>query len=340
MRIEKLKEIVLFLIAVILTIFIVKYLKILNIFKNILIILIPVFIGFVYAWLINPLVKYLSLKYKKRNLISIILFLIIIVILGLFLYFLIPTVYKEISEVIEILPELINNLENTVRRTGISDTLFKIGNFLVENVPIFLLDMIKKIFKYLGVVGIGLILGLYLSMDYEKIVSNIYKLVPKKCKCVCISLMQNVSDEVRKCINGTLLVAFIVFFLSSVSFFIVDLEAPLLIGILCGLTDLIPYIGPYIGGGVAVLVGFTESKKLGLIVLVICIIVQSIENYILQPYIMSKSIKISPVLIIIGLLVFSNLFGIVGMILATPFVAMIKVIVTYFNDAYMKCRDN
>ena len=81
MRIEKLKEIVLFLIAVILTIFIVKYLKILSILKNILIILIPVFIGFVYAWLINPLVKYLSLKYKKRNLICIILFLIIIVIL-------------------------------------------------------------------------------------------------------------------------------------------------------------------------------------------------------------------------------------------------------------------
>ena len=71
----------------------------------------------------------------------------------------------------------------------------------------------------------------------------------------------------------------------------------------------------------------------------ICVIVQSIENYVLQPIVMSKSIKISPILIIIGLLVFGNLFGVLGMILATPILAIIKVFVEYLKKARNKCLE-
>lgn len=71
----------------------------------------------------------------------------------------------------------------------------------------------------------------------------------------------------------------------------------------------------------------------------ICVIVQSIENYVLQPIVMSKSIKISPILIIIGLLVFGNLFGVLGMILATPILAIIKVFIEYLKKARNKCLE-
>ena len=111
-----------------------------------------------------------------------------------------------------------------------------------------------------------------------------------------------------------------------------------MLGMFCGLTDLIPYIGPYIGGALAVLVGFTEDKVLGLFTLGACILVQLIENYVLQPLVMSKKIEISPVLIISGLLIFGNLFGVMGMILATPCVAMMKVLFVYMKKALDKCN--
>ena len=77
---------------------------------------------------------------------------------------------------------------------------------------------------------------------------------------------------------------------------------------------------------------------MGLFTLGACILVQLIENYVLQPLVMSKKIEISPVLIISGLLIFGNLFGFMGMILATPCVAMMKVLFVYMKKALDKCN--
>ena len=338
MKLDKLKELVLILISIILIIFIINYLKIIKYLGLILTILIPVFIGFIYAWLFNPLIKKLSKKHQ-RNFICISLFLFIIFIIILFFYILIPILYKEISELISILPPMFNKLNNKINNLGLKDILDKSYIFLTDNLPLFLVNSFKSLFKYFGLTIIGLILGLYISMDYEKIINNIYNIIPSKIKCIFETLTKEASEEVRKCVNGTLFVAFCVFLMDSLLFFIFHLDAFLLLGILCGLTDLIPYIGPYIGGLAASIVGFTESTTLGIITLICCVIVQSIENYILQPLVMSKSIKISPILIIIGLLLFGNLFGIIGMILSTPIIAMLKVLIIHLKRAITKCQE-
>lgn len=335
---NKLRELVLFLVSVVLIVFLVKYLKLLEYLVLLFHVLIPVFIGFIYAWLVNPFIRKFSKKYH-RNLVCVCFFFLFLFVVGLFLYLLIPTVYREIGELLEILPSMFGNMEKQINHLGFKDFLDKIFSFLVENIPIYLLSIVKNTFRYLGVICIGLVLGLYMSFDYEKIVKKLFMLVPKKYECLVVQLLLEVSEEVRKCVNGTLLVAFCVFVMDSIGFFLVGLEAPLLFGVLCGLTDLIPYVGPYIGGAAAVLVGFTESKFVGIITIVICFFVQSIENYILQPIVMSKSIKISPVFIIIGLLVFGKIFGIVGMIIATPSVAMIKVILEHIPIVKEKCKE-
>jgi len=337
MRKEKLKELVLFLLSIILLVIIVRYLKIFSFLGNVLTVLMPVFIGYVYAWIFNPLIKKLSQKYN-RNVVCIGLFLLFILLVGLFLYLLIPVFYKEIMEIIELLPEMFHMFESKINHMGFKDFLDNLLTFLVDNVPLYLIDFVKGLFKYLGVIGIGLVLGLYISMDYEKMIKKFYQWIPKKYTCVVVNLTQEVSVEVRKCVNGTLFVAFCVFVLDSLCFWFVKLDAPLLFGALCGI-DLIPYICPYIGSVVAVCVGFTQSKLIGILTLVICIAVQSIENYVLQPIVMSKSIRISPVLIIIGLLIFGNLFGVVGMILSTPCVAIIKVIFEHIGNVLRKCKE-
>ncbi len=326
---EKLKQFVLFLVAVILLIFIIKYLKIVGFIKKILIILVPLFIGIIYAWFVNPMVNKLSKKIK-RNIASIVLFLFIMVFIVSIIYFMVPVIYKEISELVKVLPDMFNRMESRIDNIGLKEYLDKILVFLVDNVPIYLIDLVKHIFKYIGVIGVGLILGLYISMDYNSIVLGIEKLVPKKYNSFFVNLVQDVSDEVRKCVHGTLLVAFFVFIMDSLLFMLIGLDAPLIFGAICGLTDLIPYIGPYIGGIIAIGVGFTKSKMVGILAIVVCVLVQTIENYVLQPMVMSKSIKIRPALIIIGLLLFGNIFGVLGMIIATPCVAIIKVVLEHF----------
>ena len=337
MKINKLKELVLILIAIILVVFLVKYLNVFNYLGILFTVLIPLFIGFIYAWIFNPLINKLSKKIS-RNVICIILFLLIVFLFSLFIYYLVPMFYREIMEFIELLPSVLSKIEIKVETIGLKESLDKLIEFVVNGLPSYFISFVKGTFKYVGVIVIGLILGLYISFDYERIVSNMYKLVPKKYKCVFINLSQDVSSTVRRCVNGTLLVASSVFVLDSISFLFIGLDSAILIGMICGITDLIPYVGPYIGGAIAVLVGFTESKRLGILCLLVCFIVQCIENYVLQPIIMSKSIKISPILIIVGLLMFGKFFGVFGMILATPVLAMLKVILTHLEPVLKKCR--
>ncbi len=337
MKIDKLKEIVLILVAVILCIFLIKYLSLFKYLGILFNILIPVFIGFIYAWVVNPIVRKLSKKIN-RNIVCILLFLLILFLFGLFIYYLVPMFYKELMEFIKILPDYISKIEISVEEFGLRDIKSKLITFIVDSLPMYVVNIVKGLFKYIGVILVGLILGLYMSIDYEKIVKNIYKIVPKKYKCVLVNLTIEASEEVRKCVNGTLLVALFVLVLDSIGFMVIGLDNYLLLGIVCGITDLIPYVGPYIGGAIAVLVGFTESKSLGIMTLLICFIVQSIENYLLQPIIMSKTIKISPIVVMIGLIVFGRLFGILGMIISAPLLALLKVVIVYIEPVLKKCR--
>ena len=104
--------------------------------------------------------------------------------------------------------------------------------------------------------------------------------------------------------------------------------------VFCALTNIIPYLGPYIGGIPVVLFGFAINPVTGLICLVTILIVQFIDGNILNPIIVGKAVSLHPITIMLSLLVFEYFFGIIGMILATPIVATIKIIIIFFNDKY------
>lgn len=335
MKIKNLLKILLVLLISFVSLIIIRYLKVFDIVMLVLNICIPVFIGFVYAWLLNPFIS----KRKRKGLVSILIFLCVITLLFLFLYYLVPLIYKEINELVKLLPDVIDFLNPRLMSVGINinDLEFDI-NKLVEYVPSIIIGLFKGCFKYIGSIFIGLVIGLYMSMEYDKIISFLISVIPKKYKCEVLGILDKISVEVRKCISGMLLISFTVFLLDTIAFLILKLNSPILLGVLCGLTDLIPYIGPYIGGGIAILVALSEGKGIIIATLVFIVVIQLIENYVLQPIIMSKSVKISPLLIIIGLLVFGNLFGIVGMLLSTPLVCIIRVIYLYIDEVREKCK--
>ena len=108
----------------------------------------------------------------------------------------------------------------------------------------------------------------------------------------------------------------------------------LLFSIVISLTNIIPFIGPYIGGVPAVLVGLSVNLKLGITITIIVILLQFVESSFIHPLIMSKSLNLHPISIIISLIIFGYLFGVLGMIFATPIMASIKIIASYYNEKY------
>ena len=135
----------------------------------------------------------------------------------------------------------------------------------------------------------------------------------------------------------------LVFITQSICLTLAGLEAPLIFALFCAVTDIIPYFGPYIGAIPAVLVGFTMSPFTGVCCIIAIVVVQLLENNFYQPLIMGHAMKLHPVTIMLGLLIFEHFFGIIGMIIATPVIATIKVILMFIDERVeliQKIKDN
>ena len=184
---------------------------------------------------------------------------------------------------------------------------------------------------------LGLIVGFYLLIDFDGM-KKIFNIMPKKHKNTIRKLVRDLDATCKDFVQGTLLISFIVFLITSILFAIVGLPSPMLFGLICGVTNIIPYIGPWVGGAIAAIVGFTVSPLVGILTIVICFISQQIDGIVLQPIIMGKTMKLHPVTIMIGLLVFGYFFGMLGMIIATPCIACMKVIIMYIENKY-KIKD-
>lgn len=326
----------------------IKQLKIMPIFTDLLKVISPFFIGFVIAWLLRPITIKVSQKIKNNTLSAIMVFSIFVLILFGIMYIFIPTVYNEVNELVGLIPgfvesitQNINNLFKSLAENGLNlgdfqakllSEITTFGTDFAKTLPNTIINFIVGLFSGVGTFLMSLIIGIYLLIDYDNIGEHIKKLIPNKFKKDVINLSNRMGTEVRKCVNGTFLVALVVLICDSIGFALVGLNAPILFGLFCGLTDLIPFIGPYIGGAAAVIVGLTQSPLIGIGTLIICVIVQIFENYILQPIIMSKASQTHPVAIIIALLVFGHFFGIIGMILAAPILTIARVLYTFTKE--------
>lgn len=144
-------------------------------------------------------------------------------------------------------------------------------------------------------------------------------------------LSLEITGNLRVFVKGTLLDTVILFIMSLITFSITGMPYALLFAIFASITNVIPFIGPYIGGVPAVLVSLSVSMKLGIVVLIEVIILQFIESSFIHPYIMSKGLKINPIIILIGLIVFGYFFGIIGMLISTPLISVIKSVYEYYE---------
>ena len=309
---------------------------------NVLNVLSPLFIGFIVAWLFAPLVDKMTKKGMSRILASIIIYVVFILFLVVFFRIFIPIIYNELNELISTLPGIMTDITDFINNIfakidvegvdieGIKDSILNgitaYGNSISSSIPTTIVSIMSSLFSGLGSIFFGLIIGLYMLFDFDNVTNLLLKLIPKRHQMEIANLLEDIGREVRKSVNGTLLVACMVFVCDTIGFSIIGLKSALLFGLFCGITDLIPYIGPYIGTAVAAVVAFTQSTLVGIGVLIIAIIVQLVESYILQPVVMSRATKLHPVTIICGLLIFGHFFGIIGMILAVPIMSIFKVI--------------
>lgn len=332
----------------------IKVFKELNLKNTILIILktiSPLFIGIFIAWLFDPFVKWLKKKGIRRGLGTTITYILLLGVITLIVSSLIPLLYHQVNDFVKMLPNVFDNIKTWINEIFdkldkiesfdalvIKDKLFerveKFGIGLANSLPEIMIKIFRSILSGGGSLVVGLIIGFYLLLSFDSANDLIITLLPKKVQNDARDLINEVNTSLRKFIQGLLIDATLIFVITSIGFAICGLKAPVLFGLFCGITNIIPYAGPYIGGIPAVVVGLSQSPLTGILVLIIIVVVQFLEGNLLQPFVMSKTTKLHPVTIMIGLLVFGHFFGIFGMIISTPIIAAVKAIFMFFNEKY------
>ncbi|MPW26301.1 AI-2E family transporter [Alkalibaculum sp. M08DMB] len=326
-------------------VFLVIFLFLVLIRRNIINVISPFIFALVVAYLLDPLVRFIEKKGVKNRALSILLVFIIIIglIIGLFMT-VIPNITKDVSVLIADIPNIINSVEHFINNFREGNTVFQsvdFSNYIdIDNE---LANLSDGLISVLGAMSTKLIAGtgklvdiimvpiitFYYLKDKEDFVSLGSKIIPRKFKTKLKAILSDIDVVLGGFIRGQLLIALFVGILTGIACRIIGLPYSITIGMIAGLTNVIPYFGPWIGGIFPIILALITNPVLILWTLVAIIIIQQIESTFLSPQIMSHSVGLHPIAVIFSILLFGNIFGVIGMIIGVPIAGTIKVLIKY-----------
>lgn len=350
-KILKLLYAVMILVIVIGVTLLLKTWNVIPFFLKLCAVISPFFVGFIIAWLLNPLVNKLTDRGMNRTVAVVIVFLLLIVGIYLFCLAVIPTLVNQLNDMAKVIPDMLTEAktisENVFQKISTSinidmsevkhEFFIYIEDFakgLATDLPVKVLDIAQGLVSGIGQSLIGAVIGFYMLFNFNNVNTHFMNIIPKKMKADAEKLLTSISIVLYKFVNGTLIISLILFVISVIGFEIIGLNAPVLFAFFCAVTNIIPYVGPYIGGIPAILVGFSQSPLIGILTLIFIVAVQALEGNFLHPVVIGKKMDLHPVTIVISLLIFEHFFGIIGMIIATPIVAVLKIIYVFLDEKF------
>jgi len=318
----------------------------------------PFIIGFVLAYIIRPLDKFLFLKLRiSRKITSSVSLIVIIAVLSTIILAIMPLVSFEIVRASQNFPEAISNLFDKVfefyialmnsdslsNSIDIENTLQKFETEAISfvqgiNFENLIADLFNRIVSILGgLVSLGIKLffivltTIYVLNDYEKINTNLVYLFPKKFRKLSRQYLNNVNAALRAYMRGLAIISTYVAVISGVGFSLIGLERAIILGVICGMFNIIPYLGPYIGGFPAVVLALaTGGIALGALAVLVIVVAQLVENFLVTPYVQSKGLNVHPIFVLVFIVSGGSLFGLLGIILAIPALAITQATINFY----------
>lgn len=324
----------------------------------------PVIVGCIIAYIVNPLAKLFNkllhkIKNKKlrESLSNILAFIIIICLIFFFLIILIPQLIDSITALSTNLPEYANSLENTLHNFGAtrfekyihntfssSEKLMTAILALLQNNSSEILETSASAGKSIINFGIAFLLSIYILGEKEKIIVKIKELflliTPKDKFKNRLSFIKKCNYILNRYVIFNLLDSFIIGILNTILMLIFRLPYIGLISFVIGITNLVPTVGPIIGGLIGVFILILVKPIYALIFLIITIILQTLDGYIIKPKMFGNTLGISGLWILIGIIVGGRMFGILGILFAIPVVAILDLLYNDYILPYLKIKFN
>lgn len=308
----------------------------------------PLLLSGIAYYLLNPLVDRLEKRSRvKRAYGIVILYLIIMGIITLVLLMVIPIIRTQLMGLIDNFPvyseqiqeefvqltgsELFNKIQSSVG-TDLSDITSKVTTWATT----FLNNAVSGVGSFVGtlteivlaVVTTPFIL-FYLLRDGKRLPDYLMRLIPTALRPQSRMVMQEMNNQIASYIRGQIIVSCCIGALLYIGYLIIGLEYSLVLAIVAACTAVVPYLGPVIAITPALIVAMVTSPFMLLKMVIVWTAVQLIEGKFISPQIMGKSLKIHPITIIFVIIFAGKMFGILGIILAVPGYAVLKVVMTH-----------
>lgn len=307
----------------------------------------PFFLAFILAYLLNPLVVALERRQISRKKSILIVFSLIIVVIVTIVFLILPTLYNELSKLAVILPsaiqlftERVDGFREQFKATGLPSRVALVldqhlgqGEVIIADRLNLFLDSLPKVLSTATLYILSPVIAIYFLADWKGLGVHFLRIIPQRWRMEWQRLWQDINHVIRQFVRGDVVVAVVVGVLIGIGVKLVGMEYALLIGLICGVFDLIPYFGPVIGAVPAVLLALTKSPEMAIKVVLIILIVQQLEGNIISPKLMGDSVGLHPLWVVFALLAGGELAGVWGMFLAVPAAAVIRVV---FNHIYFR----
>jgi predicted PurR-regulated permease PerM len=307
----------------------------------------PFILAFILAYLLNPLVVALERHRISRKKSIFIVFILIIAFMGTTIFLILPTVYNELSKLSVVLPNTIelfttwvDGLREQFKATGLpSRVALVLDEHLGEQEVIFanrlnlFLDNVPDALSTFTLYILSPVISIYFLAEWKGLGLHFLGIIPQRWRMEWRRLWQDINHVIRQFVRGNLVVAVIVGLLIGIGVKLVGMEYALLIGLICGIFDLIPYFGPFIAAVPAILLALTKSPAMAFQVTLIILFVQQLEGNLISPKLMGDSVGLHPLWVIFAILAGGELAGVWGMLIAVPVAAVIRVV---FNHIYFR----
>ncbi|KAB3540982.1 AI-2E family transporter [Alkaliphilus pronyensis] len=335
-------------------------------------ILSPFIIGASIAYLLSPGVRWLEKKVfikinfiskrkKLHRLLSILtMYIVLITSITLLAVFIAPQIGNNISDIITSVPEYITATDNLINKwsyeieafsqidiaTHINqkineafDNISQSLEVILNNVALSVISITSGLLNFV----LGLILSFYMLMDRESFKQGFVKILRVMFSDVTVDKIKDFAREVddlfAKFIVGKSLDSFIIACLCFIGLKIIGIRYALLLSVIIGVTNMIPYFGPFIGAVPAVIITFFDSPLNALWIIIFILALQQFDGLILGPKILGDSVGVSPFWIIFSIVVGGKLFGVIGMFLGVPVIAIIRLVVNRGIDRQLEKRN-
>ncbi|NEW04554.1 AI-2E family transporter [Paenibacillus sp. SYP-B3998] len=303
-------------------------------------ILTPFFIALIISYILNPVVNILNQRKVPRTIAVLLIYSVFISSLTVVIMNMTPMFIAQVAELNEHMPEMSMRAQSLVDgfnqnqllpdsvRTGFNDSLAKLENAISMAISNYV-HQIGNTINMLLIAFIVPFVAFYMLKDFQLMEKTALAIVPKEHRKKIVKLLIDIDTALGNYIRGQLLVCLIIGIFAYLGYWLIGMPYPLLLASVVAVFNIIPYLGPFFGAAPAILMASTVSLKMVLLVAMINLVVQILEGNVISPQVVGRTLHMHPLFIIFALLVGGEVAGIVGLILAVPFFAVLKVIIQH-----------